>query len=187
MRIEQLRLPAVKIALLASLCWISGCPGELKNKAAFEAYAAEHGDAGAPSTQNEAGSSGSAGTAGSDGRAGTAGSAGTDGSAGSDGASACGDVVTRIFVPSCGGTGCHSAKAPQEDLDLVSADVTSRVVGVSAKQCVGVLADPQNPEESVLYKKLFPQPDCGTAQMPLARPPLSSADVACVLGWIAAQ
>ncbi len=60
------------------------------------------------------------------------------------------------------------------------------MVGVSAKQCLKVLADPQNPEQSLLYQKLFPQPDCGS-QMPLARPALSSADADCVLAWIAAQ
>jgi len=37
-----------------------------------------------------------------------------------------------------------------------------------------------------MYQKLLPLPKCG-AQMPLARPPLSSSDVACVLEWIAAR
>jgi hypothetical protein len=37
-----------------------------------------------------------------------------------------------------------------------------------------------------MYQKLLPLPKCG-AQMPLARPPLSGSDTACVLAWIAAQ
>jgi hypothetical protein len=110
----------------------------------------------------------------------------TAGTAGTSGGDACGDVVARIFVPTCGGTGCHSASASQQGLDLVSPDVASRVVGVSAKVCLSTLADPQNPEASLMYQKLLPMPKCG-AQMPLARPPLSSADTACVLAWIAAQ
>jgi len=154
---------AVRLAVVGSL---AGCPGQLDDKAEFDAYAEAHGDAGAPAGMNVAGSS--------------------PGAAGTMSAGACGDVVARIFTPSCGGTGCHSAVAPQQDLDLVSPGVAARVVGVSAKQCVQVLADPANPEQSLLYQKLAVKPPCG-AQMPLARPALSSADVACVLGWIAAQ
>lgn len=165
MRIERLRLSGAHAALAGALCLLVACPGELSNKAEFEAYAAAH-DAGAPGTTNQAGTSA--------------------GSAGSSGTGACGDVVTRVFVPTCGGTGCHSATAPQQDLDLVSPGVASRVVGVSAKQCLVLLADPQNPEQSLMYQKLLPKPQCG-AQMPLARPALSSSDIACVLAWIAAQ
>ena len=154
-----------RLALAGALCLLAGCPGELSNKAEFEAYAAAHGDAGAPAMMNEAGT--------------TSTTAGT-------GNGTCGDVITRIFVPTCGGTGCHSAMAPQQGLDLVSPGVASRVVGVSAKACLQTLADPQNPEQSLIYQKLFVKPACG-AQMPLARPALSSADTACVLAWIAAQ
>jgi hypothetical protein len=98
----------------------------------------------------------------------------------------CGDVPTRIFVKSCGDTGCHGATGSQQGLDLVSPGVASRVVGVQAKACQGTLADPDNPEGSLLYTKLAAKPACGS-QMPLARPALSSADAACVLGWIASQ
>jgi hypothetical protein len=174
MRIEALRLLAIPAMLVGALAALGGCPGELSNKEEFEAYAASHGDAGAPPSQ--AGSS--SGKAGS--------SSGTAGSTGAAGSSACGDVVTRIFAGSCGGTGCHSAVGAQQGLDLVSPGVASRVVGVAAKQCLQVLADPANPEQSLMYTKLLTRPDCG-AQMPLARPPLSSKDVACVRDWIAAQ
>jgi hypothetical protein len=89
-------------------------------------------------------------------------------------------------VLTCGGTSCHGADAPQQDLDLVSPGLASRVVGVAGKGCSVTLADPANPEGSLIYQKLSPNPPCG-APMPLARPPLSRADVACVLAWIAAQ
>jgi hypothetical protein len=164
MRIDGPCSRAAPLLLAGMVCLLGGCPGELSNKAEFEAYAAAHGDAGAPT--NEAGSSPVA--------------------AGSNGTGACGDVVTRIFVPTCSGTGCHSATAPQQDLDLVSPGVAARLVGVRAKQCLQVLVDPEHPEQSLMYQKLLTKPACG-AQMPLARPALSSADAACVLAWIAAQ
>ncbi|MES1185804.1 MAG: hypothetical protein ABUL60_18470 [Myxococcales bacterium] len=164
MRIDAILPNAALWLVAAATCALSGCPGELSNKADFEAYAATHGDAGAPT--NEAGTS-----------AVTAGSASTSG---------CGDVVTRIFVPTCSGTGCHGATAPQQDLDLVSPGLAARVVGVQAKQCLQVLVDPANPEQSLMYQKLLTKPACG-AQMPLARPALSGADISCVRDWIAAQ
>jgi hypothetical protein len=166
MRIERASLAAC-VTISLALTLLIGCPGKLSNKQSFLDYAAAHPGFGgdeADSPDNEP----------------TAGTAGTASSG------ACGDVVTRIFVPTCGGTGCHSASASQQGLDLVSPDVASRVVGVSAKVCSSTLANPQNPEASLMYQKLLPLPKCG-AQMPLARPPLSSADAACVLAWIAAQ
>lgn len=110
---------------------------------------------------------------------------GPNGDASAD-AGPCGDVVARIFEPTCGGNGCHGSTAPQQDLDLVSPGVALRVVGVAAKGCSVVLADPADPEASLIYQKLLPNPPCGST-MPLARPPLSRADAACVRAWIAAQ
>lgn len=99
----------------------------------------------------------------------------------------CGNVITRIFVPSCGDTGCHGKSAPQEGLDLVSPGVASRVVGVMGKGCAVTLADPSAAEQSLIYTKISTTtPSCGSA-MPLARAPLSDDDVACVLAWIKAQ
>ena len=112
--------------------------------------------------------------------------AGPDGGGAGPGSGACGDVPARIFAPSCGTNGCHGATAPQQGLDLSSPGVATRVVGVRAKTCSGTLADPENPAGSLLYTKLLSPPMCG-AQMPLAQPPLSNADTACVLGWIAGQ
>jgi hypothetical protein len=102
------------------------------------------------------------------------------------GGNACGDVPTRIFAAQCGGSGCHGANAPQQGLDLESPDVATRVVGVPAVSCAATLANPADPASSFLYTKLATKPPCGS-QMPLARLPLSSADAACVLSWIAAQ
>ncbi|MES1175439.1 MAG: hypothetical protein ABUL62_14045 [Myxococcales bacterium] len=150
-------------AFAVAACFIAGCPGKLDDKQSFLDYVPT--EAG-PETGAPLGGGPGAGGGPSDG--------------------ACGDIIDRVFAPSCGDTGCHGAVAPQQDLDLVSPNVASRVVGISGKACVSVLADPANPEGSLLYKKLMPAPGCG-AQMPLARPPLSSEDAACVLAWIAAQ
>jgi len=144
---------------------LAGCPGTLEHKERFlvaVAGASNDSDGGAVPVE-----------------------AGSDADTGSD-LGPCGDVVTRIFVPSCGGTGCHDATGPQQDLDLVSPGVAARVVGVPGLGCASTLADPANPEASLLYQKLSPTPPCGSP-MPLARPELSEEDAACVLAWIAAQ
>jgi hypothetical protein len=162
MRIDRARVAwCCAFAVAASL--IAGCPGKLDDKQRFLDYVPPEAGPDAEATL-EAG----------------------PGAGGGPSNGACGDIIDRVFAPSCGDTGCHGAVAPQQGLDLVSPDVASRVVGVSGKACVSVLADPANPEASLLYKKLLPAPGCG-AQMPLARPPISSEDVACVLAWIAAQ
>jgi len=140
-----------------ALSFLTGCPGKLEDK---ERFLVDAGNLDEPDTgmPSEAGV----------------------------GMGACGDVPTRIFVPTCGGTGCHSATAPQQSLDLASPGVAARVVGVAAQVCSGTLADPANPAGSLIYTKLAPTQSCG-APMPLARPPLSDTDAACVLAWIAAQ
>jgi hypothetical protein len=152
--------------VLAALLLL-GCPGTLDNKERFLVDAGHSSgggdDAGAPVE------------------------AGSDAAADADpNTGPCGDVVARIFVPSCGGTGCHGTIGAQQDLDLVSPGVAERVVGVSGTGCLSTLADPADPEGSLLYQKLSPTPPCGSP-MPLARPALSEADAACVLAWIAAQ
>ncbi len=154
-----------------------GCPGKLSDKASFIAYTpAETADGGSAGALSEPG--GGAGA--------IAGAGAEAGAAGTTNLGPCGDVPARIFVPSCGGTGCHGATASQQGLDLVSPGVASRVVGVTAKVCASILANPADPGHSLLYTKLSPNPGCG-AQMPLARPPLSDDDAACILAWIAEQ
>lgn len=152
------------------------CPGTLDDK---QRFLVDAGSAGRPAAAGSGGDEDAA----------VPSDAGSDAAAGSDAGpdlGPCGDVVERIFVPSCGGTGCHGATGSQQDLDLVSEGVAQRVVGVSGVGCTATLADPADPEASLLYQKLSPTPPCGSP-MPLARPALSDEDVACVLAWIAAQ
>ena len=98
----------------------------------------------------------------------------------------CGDVEKTILVAKCNGAGCHGTMAPQKGLDLESPGVAARVVGVAAKACQGILADPSSPATSLLYTKLLAENDC-ESRMPLARPVLSAMETECVKTWIAKQ
>lgn len=169
---STLRSTACLFGVAMAAVLLAGCPGTLDDKERFLVDAGSAGHAGR-SGGNIAGGAAAPAEAGSD-----AGAQPDNGP--------CGDVVARIFEPSCGGTGCHGATAPQQDLDLVSPGVAARVVGVPGIGCSATLADPADPEASLLYQKLSPTPPCGSP-MPLARPALSDEDAACVLAWIAAQ
>lgn len=101
-------------------------------------------------------------------------------------ASACFDVPA-YFAQSCTlGDACHSSANKAGGLDLASADLAARVNGVlSTGDCVGrgVLADPADPEGSVLFFKLEPSPACGSP-MPLGGDPLTDDQLSCVRAWI---
>ncbi|WP_437735335.1 nucleotide-binding protein [Sorangium sp. So ce1335] len=96
---------------------------------------------------------------------------------------ACADVPT-VLAERCGGVSCHGPGEPASALDLVTLGVADRVAGRPAQSCAGVLADPERPEESVLYVKLTDAPSCG-ARMPLGAPPYTPAELECVAAWIA--
>ncbi|HEY4117123.1 MAG TPA: hypothetical protein VGM56_04685 [Byssovorax sp.] len=100
----------------------------------------------------------------------------------------CPDVPSTIFIPNCAtAPGCHSAADRMQGLDLASPNVAARVVNQPAKECVpGILADPANPSQSILYLKLFQPAPCGS-QMPLGADPLSDTQIACVETWIQDQ
>lgn len=100
----------------------------------------------------------------------------------------CPDVVRQIFSnpEGCSADSCHAASAFQAGLDLQSADLAQRLAAHSASvNCGGAaVLTPGDPEASLLYTKLRPDPVCGS-QMPL-RGTLSDADVLCVRRWIVA-
>ena len=100
-------------------------------------------------------------------------------------ANTCPDIPA-FFVATCTSSACHNATDKAGQLDLESPDLASRVNGVlSAGDCAGrgVLADPADPEGSVLFFKLEPSPVCGSA-MPLATDPVTEQQLACVRAWI---
>lgn len=91
--------------------------------------------------------------------------------------------VPALFAQSCAGSSCHSPGATQP-VDLVSSGVENRVSNAAAPSCPGsTLADPSDPEGSLLYQKVADTHTCGAA-MPLGGTPLSDADVECVRDWI---
>ena len=64
-------------------------------------------------------------------------------------------------------------------------DLATRVAGQPASFCLGsMLANPDDPESSVLFRKLTDTPTCGSS-MPLGQPALSETEIDCVLEWIA--
>lgn len=97
----------------------------------------------------------------------------------------CTDVPTMFAQRCTVASGCHTAADMAGQLDLESPDLASRVVGVaSTAACAGrVLADPADPEGSVIYFKLEPAPSCGS-KMPLIGTPLSDFEIECVRLWI---
>jgi hypothetical protein len=104
-----------------------------------------------------------------------------DGQAGA----ACKDVETMLLPARCALSGCHSAKDMSAGLDLESPGMRTRLTGRAATGGPGVLVDPGgDPQKSVLYLKLTPNPPFGS-QMPLAGTKLAGSDLACVAAWIA--
>jgi len=103
----------------------------------------------------------------------------------------CPDIPTAVFATSCASVTCHTSSNPQSGLDLQSAGVAARLVNVCATPdgtdaSPGLLIDPANPSESVVYTKLGSSPPFGI-EMPWNRPPLPAATIACVLQWVTAQ
>jgi hypothetical protein len=109
--------------------------------------------------------------------------AGTDAAPAADGG--CPDVPSAVFATSCATSGCHGAADKAQGLDLESPGVGARLAGACARGG-GLLVDPASPKASVLYTKLGADPPFD-ARMPLGKPPLDDATVACVLQWIGAQ
>lgn len=96
-------------------------------------------------------------------------------------ASTCPDIP-ELFEQKC--ELCHSGEDASAGLDLVSAGWENGVIDVEGQLCEGVLADPARPSESLLYTKLFEEPDCG-ARMPQGGDAFTEHEMRCVRDWIA--
>jgi hypothetical protein len=99
-----------------------------------------------------------------------------------DGGGACPDIPNDLFVQTCSTAGCHGTVDKIQGLDLQSPNVAARLVNVRATGG-GLLIDPVNPSQSVVYTKLTPTAPFG-ARMPAGKPALDDATVACVLLWV---
>ena len=92
------------------------------------------------------------------------------------------DVPAKILTPRCGDAKCHSSIDHAAGLDLISPGLSARLVGVAARGGAGLLIDPDNPDGSVLVRKLTPQPPFLAQQPPGA--PLDPASIDCIRRWV---
>ena len=90
--------------------------------------------------------------------------------------------VPALFTQKCGGSICHGEGAGH--IDLVSSGIDDRVANAAGIDCPdGVLADPSDPEGSLLFQKVASTHDCGSP-MPLGGIPLTEDEITCVRDWI---
>lgn len=87
----------------------------------------------------------------------------------------------EIFIKKCGNAGCHDDTTKAGALDLKSANVDDRVIGITSscqnKELVGADGG------GFLFEKLQPSPSCGGAQMPFAGTPLTATEQQCLGEW----
>lgn len=92
--------------------------------------------------------------------------------------------VLAMFKDRCGG--CHGAAAPTKNLDLVTAGLGARTVGVvstcNKKPLVSSTLAGALASGHLLDKLAGPVTGCGV-QMPAGGTPLSAAEMACVQEW----
>jgi len=111
---------------------------------------------------------------------------------GSTSSGGCLDIETEMFAVEgdqdkvgCAGMNCHSPEQPE--IDLVSPGVKDRLVGASINEAcapTAVVADPSDPEGSLLYQKVAGgTPPCGSP-MPFVGAKLSESEVECVKEYI---
>ena len=100
-------------------------------------------------------------------------------------------TVPQLFKEKCGTSACHGGggDTPSGGLELVASGLEKRVVSAepSGSACKGEdtpVADPSDPEGSLLYMKVAQVKTCGSP-MPLGGDPLSADEVACIRDWIA--
>ena len=101
-------------------------------------------------------------------------------------AETCVEYTELVMQERCSAATCHTTVNPAGELDLQSPRIGERLVGVEAPGCGGTIVDPDDPFESIIYRKLLGTPPCG-AQMPGAGEVLSEAEANCFLDWIVAQ
>jgi hypothetical protein len=155
---------------------------------------------GAPSAAAGSGGSGTGGRGGSG--SGTSGSANNAGSGepgggaagdggepvGGGGSGGGGDVCNAfpILLDSCGSAGCHANPSNQGAFAATEEGVLDFVDRPSLKgnACDQLFIDSANPEESLIYTRLFAGDCGGNLSMPLTGDPLTEAESDCVLDWL---
>jgi hypothetical protein len=90
----------------------------------------------------------------------------------------CSDVETTIFIPTCGGVGCHENPGAAGNLDLVTPGVAARIKAATST-CMA------KPMTSYLLEKLKPSPGCGS-RMPIgASDPFPADQYLCLEQYLA--
>jgi len=95
------------------------------------------------------------------------------------------DEVQAVFVNNnC--LNCHAGAIPSGGLSLDNAQISEdELVNMVANCSINneLLVDPGNPDVSILYLKLLPNPNCGGV-MPPGGPLVSTADLNTIFDWI---
>jgi hypothetical protein len=97
-------------------------------------------------------------------------------------AGAC-DIPGVLIPQRCAISGCHTTMTMAGDLDLQAPDVAARLVDVPATGCDGLLVDPENLEESVMYLVILQE---GTTCLPMPQvgAALTTDEAQCYLDWL---
>ncbi|MEM9488574.1 MAG: nucleotide-binding protein [Myxococcota bacterium] len=91
--------------------------------------------------------------------------------------------VPTLLTEKCGGGQCHGGPQASQPLDLVSPGVAARVANVTAPLCGGNLANPADPEGSLMFQKVAGTQSCG-GPMPQNSGALSADEILCMRDWI---
>jgi hypothetical protein len=107
-------------------------------------------------------------------------------SASADAGAGCGDIPLDYLAPTCTFVVCHDGQSGNP-LDLLAPGLPERLVGheSSSLNCAGFrYIDPADPEQSLILRKLDPDPPCGDRMPPAAL--ATPTERACLLAWIRA-
>lgn len=88
-----------------------------------------------------------------------------------------------ILQQTCATGGCHTGSDPAGSLDLASPGVAERLLGGASARCDGQPYVMPNGQGYFFHKMSAEQPRCGM-QMPMGARPLSTAELACLRGWL---
>ncbi len=94
--------------------------------------------------------------------------------------------VQTIFDNNCL-TNCHQGNTPSGGLSLDDAAISGDALVDVVANCSNngsKLVEPGDPAVSVLYIKLFPNPNCGNSAMPIGAPLLTDNDRNIIFDWI---
>ncbi len=88
----------------------------------------------------------------------------------------CSNIETTLFIPTCGGAGCHENPGAASNLDLVSSGVSARIKAATST-CMS------KPMLSFILEKVKPGPGCGSL-MPLGSPALLPNELKCLTAYL---